>query len=233
MTAPPLLQLRSDVLSTPFKLDLAVIEAMMLWPDDDAARGRWIAASIVEWGWENIETMPEAQLRRWALDARAARGMPSNADLQPEANKRHPHGTVAGAIVLEAIMLGRLAPDQAAVRKVQESLADRLKGSFQIEPKTMNNKAGPIYPFRPVAHLWAAHGAAWRGGDKTFPCKASRLGEFLAIAEVIRAVAEHSRVKKSPSTVMRPGEAVRLPAEITAALPAVNLPEYALTSFPG
>jgi len=210
-----LLKLRVGCLENPGPADLAVVESMMLWPEDEAARGRWRAAGFVDEMRGRIDSMPIDLLR---LYAKAAADGPRLAELQPEANKRSGHGGIAGRIVLEAVIVApAFDPDGASLTYIREKLAAELKprpgdpGGYQIAPQTMANKNGPLYKFRPVAHLWAARGMAWCQGATTFPCSAADLGRFLGLAETIRTRAEETRTGRTPHPVMKPGEAVRIP----------------------
>lgn len=216
MTPPPVLNLRPAALVRPTRLDLAIVEALMLWPDDEAARERWLSAAIIDEGKDNIDDMPEHLLRHYTLDALNA---PRLADLEPAAGKRHVDGLLAGIVLLNATIYATAAPERAALGKIRQELCDNLHGTYQVQPRTLDNRN----EYRPVAHLWAAYMLACHHGDRTFPCLISNLAAFLATAEAIREIAEKSRAKKAPAPIMRPGEAARLPDDVTAALPAIRI----------
>lgn len=227
MTAPPLLKLSADALDRPHRLDLATVEAMMLWPENEAKREQWWTAAHLEEGRNHLNELPAELLRHYARHALDA---PRLAELRPETLDRIKHGMLAGAIVLAATGYARHDRTGAPLGKVQEDLCAHLKGfDIQIRPQTLNNHIRPL--FRPVAHLWAAHLLERIWGGTAFPCSVSGLSAFLATAEDIRALAERTRVKKSPATVMRAGEAARLPDDVAAMLPAVRI-NFAGKVFP-
>jgi hypothetical protein len=210
------LRLRPDSLDRPIRLDLAHVEALMLWPDDDDARERWQRAAIIDEGKDHLDEMPENLLRHYARDALNA---PRLADLQPEAGKRKIEGLLAGIVLLNATTYAHHAPERAALGIIKQELCDNLRGTYQVQPRTLDNRN----EYRPVAHFWAAYMLACHHGDRTFPCQIADLATFLATAEALRELAETSNAKKAPGPIMRPGEAARLPDDVVAALPAVRI----------
>ena len=215
-----ILELAPAEVSAASRLTLAKIEATMIWPDDASMRLRWLRTCEIEAGKEMIDLMPESVLREFAKEAIDA---PRIADLRQNVGKREAHGLIAGIVCLEATVFSTAAPERAALRKVQQQLCEHLKGVFQIEPRTINNKQGPVYKYRAVAHLWGAYMLACHHGDRTRPCQARNCGAFLATAEKLRLRAEKARAPGSNTTVMRPGEAVVLPPAVIAILPQVEL----------
>lgn len=218
--APPVLDLDPSCLTEPIRMDLVSIEAMMLWPNDPSARWLWWRAAALEEGIDHIDQFPIDVLRQYAKDAME---IPRVAELNSRNSRRVVHGILLGVIVYEATYLSKHDPQRAALYKVQEDLCRRLSGTFQIQPQTMNNKEGPLWPMRPAAHLWAAHLLLALGGDKPFPCRKADIGRFLATAETIRLAAEQRRAPKAKSTVMRVGESVVLPTAIVSRLPSVSI----------
>lgn len=216
---PPMLDLNISCLTAPVRMDLVSIEAMMLWPTDPSARDIWWRAAALEEGLDHIDKLPIDALRQYARDAML---IPRVDELNKRNKHRIEHGLILGITVYEAAYLAKNDPNRAALYKVQQDLSHRLKGMFQIEPRTMNNKEGPLWPMKPAAHLWAAHILRLAlTGDTTFPCRKEDIGTFLALAETIRLAAEQRRAPKANSTVMRVGSSVVLPSGIVSQLPQV------------
>jgi len=215
------LELDPECLSRPTRLDLATIEAMMLWPNDSEARQRWWRSCALEELGGRIDDMPVEAVREYAKDAMT---LPRISVMREHHEKMWWRGYILGVQILEATVLATLAPERASLRRVQADIARRFKGKFQIEPRTMNNKTGPLAPLRPAAHFWAAHVCMTsRIEDLVFPCRKAEIGRFLALAEKFRNAAEKSRAPKANTTILRPGESVRLAASLVALLPDVPI----------
>lgn len=213
------LEIQPECLCNPTRLDLVDIEAIMLWPNDPAARQLWWRAAALEEALPHVDDLPIDALRQYARDAMT---IPRVSELNRRNGKRIIHGQLLGTIVFEATYLSRHEPERAALYKVQADLCRRLRGTFQIQPQTMNNKDGPIAPMRPAAHMWAAYMYRTIQGDSVFPCRLSEIGRFLATAEAIRHVAETRRAPKAKSAILREDETVKLPQAILAQLPSVS-----------
>jgi hypothetical protein len=155
-------------------------------------------------------------------------GAPQIKDIQPTIEDRLWHGTIAGALTLRS-SVGADFLGAKPLGELQSDIAREIKPDFQIEPKTMNNRSGPLHKFRPVAHLWAAHAHHRLRGRPGFPCGLNDLPVFLSTAEAIRQKAEATLLPRSKWTVMRSGEAVRLPDDVLMILPTVR---FELTTFP-
>jgi hypothetical protein len=82
-------------------------------------------------------------------------------------------------------------------------------GHLRVSLKTFQNQIWPT--FRCVAHFWAASFKVMKFDGQPFPCHVARLHEFLADAEAYRLMGETLRTKQSPSTVLNPGETIKLP----------------------
>jgi hypothetical protein len=212
----PVLDISPDALDRPHRLDLARLEAMMLWPTDPAARETWQCAAILEVGAYHLRDMPEELLRQWAADALFA---PRIAQLMPHKRKAEIWGRFAGELVL-AVLAERERGNEVKLGEVISAICRATKGKYQIEPQTVNNEVRPM--FRSVVHLWAAY---MRTADGTgpFPCEVDALPMFLATAEAIRERAHVCRIKHARNPLMKRGEAVLLPAEVSAKLPQIWL----------
>ena len=220
------LDLSTSSIASPVRLDLAVIEAAMLWPDDATHRSDFCRAAAIQDG------------REWALRVKDGAilaeimqnhdRLPDLASLQPGA-RWHVHGIIAGKRVVDAVMSAhhseralRLAEIDDNIHKDLMQPFEERRNTFPIRPQTLKNKNGPIHRYRPVAHLWAAHHVAVHEGREGFPCVVDDLPRFLATAEIIRALAETTCLPNSHHKIMRPGEAVTLPVEVISLLPKVG-----------
>jgi hypothetical protein len=208
-----------SAITSPIRIDLAAIEAAMLWPDDELRRARFRKAATVE------------TIRNWAESAedgpllaeliRRQDSLPSIAVVQPDQD-RPIHGRIAGKRVLDAVLSAHHSERPLRLGEIDDRIAKELKRLFQVEPQTLKNKTGPLTKFRPVAHLWAAHLVGVHEGREQFPCPVCDLARFLATAEAIRAMAETTRLPNSHHTIMRPGEAVTLPDDVRFSLPKIE-----------
>lgn len=197
----------------PTASDAYAIKFLMLWPDDAETRERAMNAALREIGERFIGDM-DIETARWY--ARLAKTGPVLADVLSEIGDRVWHGSFAGRIALEAIVLNN-AGQTTSLETIRRKLADDMKvqkrdaGGYQIEPQTLANTSGPIAKFRPVAHLWAAH--IWNRihGQKTFPCTVRELPSFHGLAEAICDLGEATKLRHSKGTIFKPEEMYRWP----------------------
>ena len=206
-----------SAITHPGRLDLATIEAAMLWPDDEEHRIKFWKAAVATSFLELAERNEDGPLLMEIKKAKDS--LPDLASLQPT-DKRFAHGIIAGKRVLEVVLSAHYADRKLRLSEIDDRIAKELKRVYQIEPKTI---LGPVMKFRPVAHLWAARLVAAHEGKSEMPCQVAELPRFLGTAEAIRALAETTRLANHNNMVMRPGEAVTLPAEVRALLPKVEI----------
>jgi hypothetical protein len=213
----------------PCPLDVAPLYAIMVWPDDAGARERWLAASILGAAGPAAVAQLGVDERRNIEEQRARYG-DDISDLVKQIPKRRLMGKIVGLLTLAPAVLSRIAPDASSITALQERISSELSNidpelgpMYTIGVRTMKNKAGPVQPFRPVAHFWAAHQLWLQQGETEFPCSDEMLPAFIASAEEIRNVAEQAHTPQSPTTVMRPGEAVDLPERLKAQLSELNI----------
>jgi hypothetical protein len=209
----PILPLRADCLAGPTRLDVAVLEAVMLWPEDVEKRQRSIETSLVEFGRLHAKAMDSEGLRALLKEAADA---PPLAELQEQSKPRFVQGVLAGMILRELLGLSLLAPERALMKLVLGELADgfRIAGRLNLSDKTIKNAVWPV--FRPVAHLWAASVEInLELNEGAFPCRCDRLLAFLARAEAYRNLGERTRSKQSPVMLLSAKSTWRLPREIS------------------
>jgi hypothetical protein len=215
--APPTLELQPDCLERPTQLDVAIVENMMLWPHDPHARERAEQAAMAQFG-RNL--MTEGRLSRDLEQGlvHLAVEAPKPGDVQETAKLRFVEGCIAGYILDRAISWADFDPDKAAIQKTVEAISDKLWPQWRLRPRTIQNKMTEL---RCVSHLWAAYVRDAMETETPFPCRSKELAMFLGTAEAYREWAERTRTPHSPSTVLRPGETVRLPAGLC--VPKVEL----------
>ncbi len=220
------LDLREDCLTAPTRWDLAVIEARMLWPHDPDMRGRFLSAVSVKVGVSSIGRVPlqeptpptPAEVREFG---EAMLSAPRVEDFTLAGEKATARGLIAGKILLEAVgahAVGRKNVGLVNIKKRVGTSGSRL-GRTTLE--TVDNKAW--YPYRSVAHLWAAHILISKETDSSAcPCRLRDLDLFLATADACRLRGETIRsAPQATKPLLRPGEAVMIP-------PALALPEVEL-----
>ncbi len=215
------LELRDDCLAGPTRWDLAVIEAQMLWPHDAATRSRYMSAVSTKLNVAAIDRVPlqkptPTEVREFGEMLLTA---PRIGDFTKAAQKAFVHGAVAGKLLHEAIGLHEIGRENAGLGGIKSMLAACLGPGRHLSQKTIDNTVWPRY--RAVAHFWAAHFSE-ETDSGVFPCRTRELALFLATAEAYRRLGETIRsTSKSPTTVLRPGDAVMIP-------PTIALPEFAL-----
>lgn len=202
-------------IDNPRRIDVAQIEAVMLWPDDEAERKR---SMLLGRCLSERELMKEGRLPLAAIEALAdaAVDAPAPSDMANAAADVFVNGIVAGRLLNSAVSAAEQQPADAAIQANVKRISESLYPRWRLRPQTINNSVWPRY--RRVSHLWAAFIFS---SDGVFPCRHRDLGTFLATAEAYRELGENTRTRQSPSTVLRPGESVTLPAGLR--LPAVKL----------
>jgi hypothetical protein len=233
------IELGTEILGATDRLDLAVVEAEMLWPDSEESREQWKVAAAMKRASERLaagETLPQS-VGHAAIKIAADPSYRTIEALQREAVSQLESGAIAGAILLDVIGLARttdrvplsmvVIPDISnrfaaskhattahPVRKLKIPYAgaERARApdtatqgkAKSLETKTVYNKSWG--PFRPVVHMWAAYCLDL----DVFPCRPSKLVEFLNIADFFRRKGELALDLKG-HPVLTPGECLGLP----------------------
>lgn len=214
------LDLRADCLAEPSRWDLAVIEARMLWPHDADLRDQYLSAVSVKVAVASIDRVPIAKPTPTEVRelAEAMLSAPRVEDFTEAGAKAKRHGMVAGTILYDALGFYDIGRGNTSLGDIKRALAARLGPEEHLTEKTLDNTVWRLY--RSVAHFWAGHILISRETDsRVFPCRLRDLDFFLATADACRLRGETIRSSpKSPTTVLRPGEAVMIP-------PAIALPE--------
>ncbi len=212
------LRFRPNVLEAPGDLDVATVEFLMCWPDDEARQSRAMDAAVTH---HLIETrgflVPRSEIELSEL-ARAIFDAPRlMSDLADDAKDAAWRGGIAGRILFEAVRLGQDANLSRIKFETASIVSKRLK--IRMSEKTIDNRVWPTY--RSVSPFWAA--LLYRGKLKgRFPCNPSDLGAFLATADAFRRLGEATHTPQSPNAaVLRRGESIQIPSGL--ALPAVDL----------
>lgn len=185
----PTIPLRPDVVANPMRSDLAIIEAVMVYPGeaDESLRTRVTSASHAS----DIPGMLRAGVVELSLTDRdqtadfieAIHTAPTLAQVQDEAKKRLFEGWASGVVVHEMLMRqDETSPTLTEAKEIARAALNRMtKGG--IEQDAFGRK---WTQFRPVAHLW---GAAFYlrkvDPEVSFPCRVDQLPELLAVADLI------------------------------------------------
>lgn len=240
--SPPLLHVADLANRAPTSVDVARVQALMLWPDDLAAQVSWVNACVVA----DLETMDLDDLD--APELRVLVGIllkspPRMADLQPLTHRPTIIGMAAGYEVLRGLDAAKSglydAPfsentgknawsTRADVEPSRVKFADLINRTVHpivdgrqlaISVSTLNKE---LPRFRPVAHLWAAYEWAGRHEPNGFPCSVRGLGQLLADADWIRRHgAELKTHPKSRGSIIDDRAAYRVP-------PGLDLPHPTL-----
>jgi hypothetical protein len=193
------LDLTSDIIAAPSKVDLDTIAAVMLWPNDSQKQIRAVETSAVE-----LLHSIRADLGRddlLNLASRAKNATPLS-QLQEELEQDFNNGVRAGFYLRETVG-GSALGNAVSMKRIAHDVGSLL--SPKISGKTFENTYWPVY--RAVSHYWAAHIDLAGAG---FPCAANQLLHFLRLSEGYRELGERTRTKQSPRRILFPGETISL-----------------------
>jgi hypothetical protein len=219
MTTSRMIDLGPECIDHPTRLDLAEIEAVMLWPNSDVESDGAAATSASAYFIERHELFVDPVMSR-CLAELAFRAKPLS-DVQQSARPRFVDGLIAGQILYLAFERSARKSRDASMSVIYADVVAYFEPARKIKTKTIENAIWK--PYRPVAHLWAAF-ITLHGKDKSypFPCRAGDLPAFLGTAEAFRKWGEATKLRMSPTTVLRPGDAVTVPDNI-------RVPDFSLT----
>lgn len=202
--------LRFDVLESPTRIDIALVEAWMLWPNDEIKRDRAFKASVVHYA-KSHEA--EIQTEEWKTLFFLLADADRLSDLRQEVKEgRILRGMIAGnflRLVLQALWTGgAVSMTDCKAKATARYVKDRT-----LPKKAFDDEIWPA--FRGVSHFWAASLDAWNyGGQRVFPCEVEVLGKFLVAAETYRRAGEELHTPKSPNHVLRASDSIGLPPEL-------------------
>jgi hypothetical protein len=202
-------------LGNPTRFDVALVEAIMLWSDEEGRRVRAALASFVEFASDNTTDLPNDVLRNLQQLTRMADPIET---IQHEAEKeRIIRGFLVGSVLHNIAALTALGVEKRSKQHViEESISGFVKARRGFSVQHFHNEIWR--DFKSVAHFWAAtfkHVRIERKGAT--PCQLRDFREFLADAEAYRLKGEAIRQPHSIATVLKPGEAWQLPARLYAA----------------
>jgi hypothetical protein len=203
--------------------DVALIEVIMLFPDDETGRAKAALSSFVEGIGDDAAGYSQEALVMLQRMTRTAQPI---SEVQEVTKERFARGIIAGTFLHKVIAanilhlprrsMAAIADDcMSPFKRTTEEPADQrtFPTTYKISLSTWNNDIWPT--FRPVAHFWAASlRRAKIDGDVAFPCKSDRFVEFLADAEFYRRQGESINPYKRGGPILRPGEAFPLPQNL-------------------
>ena len=195
--------------ATATRLDVARIDAGMMFPTDKRARRRYFHTSAVEYIWQQ----PCPGFDRDAFEF-AASAVP-RAEMDKQSRAKFEEGIVAGFVLSDTIRKIRLGLTEATLESSMKAAAETFRRRRRLSVKTINNSIWPTY--RCVSHLWAA--TWWRLShqeDVNYPCGRENIRSFLATAEAFRRLGEELRAHKAPRPLLRRGEALCPPFRVTS-----------------
>lgn len=206
------------MIDEPARVYMDLIGTEMLWPHDEAKRALGLKVACAE-AFANILDL--AGIAAEAEAIAALRKIPTLESLEEETATALRHGRIAGNLLWEALAGASIALSRSPLPTLKQQIAKSLLAEgIRTSVKNIDNVIWPRY--RSVAHFWAAHEERRiTGQGPHFPCVASALGEFLALAERFRQLGENLRLPHSPGPILRPGEAVRLPENLR--LPEIRI----------
>jgi hypothetical protein len=205
---PPVLDLGPDCIMKPNIVHLAEIKAVMLWPNNEAARHISMQVAVLQLGRDLMHkgNFPVSEIASWA-DA-AFEALPRAAKVMEAEGHRFKLGLRAGQILLEAVFRGRT--ESVAIFPIIEEVTRQYTGRDATNSKAINNEVWT--PFRPVAHFWAAFLLTWnRNDDRAFPCRRDNLLTFLGAVDKLRQLGEQNPHVARGRPVLRAGESVLVP----------------------
>ncbi len=197
--------------STMLCRDRAVIESVMLWPNDVAARRRGLQ-TLGAWVDVNHPDLVGYLFTREQVRAALETEPLSNI----ATTDLYRHGMICGFILRETVGRIKSGYEGASIGEVIKAVSEAFSTSQHISVSTINNRIWPKY--KSVCHLWAAHVDAWIDDiDMEFPCHFSRIADFLSLAESYRVLGETTRTRQSPNAPIPPGVAICLPFAVPLA----------------
>jgi hypothetical protein len=206
----PFLPIDSTIVSNPSRAHLSIIESWMLWPDDEAKRLDAYTSAVVSFGGD---LKREGRLDHSTLEelfdlAENAKPLDQINELAKSPLKQ---GLIAGNILIAAIQGRAKNGGQIKLGEINKKLTS-LFASRRGDNSSFVNTIWKQY--RSVSHLWAAHIKYTESGvDRlVFPCDVKDVIKFLWLSEEWRKRGELTKTApRAPSTILRAGDAVRVP----------------------
>jgi hypothetical protein len=206
----PFLPIDHTIASSPSRTHLSLIGSWMLWPDDEAKRLDAVTSEVVAMG---RDLQRRGRLDRDALGlllelAAEAKPVGQSFELEP-----YKHGMMAGHMLMAAI--GGKDPEGKPL--TLDAIGKLLRKKFAPRRGSETSFVHTVWQrYRRVSHLWAAHVQMDMGNERrrslVFPCALSDVIEFLSLSEDWRRKGESTKTApRSPSTILKPGECVRVP----------------------
>lgn len=196
------LDLRSDCLVSPTAYDVAVLGAMMLYPQDEAARNRALHATTVTMILENEHHPPPRTPDERRQLFELVRMVPRVTEFGGEIKEGFCRGMVVGGMICDVVFHGTKLGDSKR----------RLAKNFGFSESLINGVIWPAY--KPVAAYWAVYVRINQAlVDSPIPCRPHELGQFLAMANDLRCTAETLK-RAHTHQLLKPGETVQIPTEI-------------------
>jgi hypothetical protein len=193
----------------PTRMDTALIESIMLWPDDETWRAKHADAAFVEFVGDGTHVFTREGLEEFHQLTRKT--LPIG-EVHKEAEKqRCGYGAITGLVLHRLIALQLSGEPPRTLKEIERESVHKAGDPFNV--KTYSNQFDPV--FRPVAHLWAAF-IELAGADLKFPfpCPVARFGEFLAAAESFLLEGEAAILYRTGLTFLHPGGAFPLPPNL-------------------
>ena len=198
----------------PLPPDRGIVRALMLWPDDMGMREESATRAFLDY----LADMGDAPLDVINFGYKVARNAIGAIELEKAEDERIVRGLFVGSVLYSMIVC---VEDENFKFDYHVNNCNKLfldeknkagKRIYRYSKKTFDNNLWPT--FRAVSHYWAASYKHIKiDNDDEVPCAVDNLQQFLAFAEFIRGKAEGRRPFKSPSAILRRGEAHRLPPE--------------------
>jgi hypothetical protein len=213
---------------------VSMVEAVMVWPDEDAVRARVLDFALHE----TARAMPSHVFTAAGWEDLARHPGPPPFEWLPERLKRLQLGRISGTILYRAVC----SADREGVVDLGQIKRD-LAGEYKPEDHISVARIESAWrDFRPVASLWASWVAevlemksqsfpSDAAGEaaieqwfkrQPFPCSAASLPRFLSRAEWFRRRGESIRTHAKGLEILRRGESAVIRAEIVASEWAVQ-----------
>jgi hypothetical protein len=188
----------------PSRIDLGLLEAIMLFPDDEVWRAKLVTSSFVEWVGDDASKFRQESLSMLQQITRSA--LPISEIHKEIKKERVERGMITGLVLKRLIA--------SPFKSLKEIAAEAMKQvGCSLTPKTFSNEIRP--QFRTVPHLWAAY-IELAGNDLAFPfpCSKDRFVDFLSAAEFFRLKGESAKISGTNQMFLRNGEAFPLPKNL-------------------
>jgi hypothetical protein len=202
--------LRSDCLSSPSEIDVAIVYAAMLWPTNEKLQDEYIRACAWKIALEEGDLSKINSKADKIELARVIRETPTTRTFSDEIKQGYTDGMISGAILSDVLKAA-----ESGKGLTLGDVIDRIANNFTKQRKSAQTINKIWRDYKPVASYWAAYVRMGSPDDQAIPCVPTVLGSFLASSKKITLQAETTKLPHSPrGSILRDRQTVAIPSNI-------------------